>query len=119
VTKSARSSFPDLQHHRTGTLSAVEVPATVYEAMIRHSLSAAPLEACGLVAAGPDGRAVMTYCLANLDVSPVSYTLDPSEHIRALHHAEKRSNPSGCTSLSDWRISGGRRCAVSGSWTVW
>jgi len=30
----------------------------------------------------------MAYCLTNLDASPVSYTLDPSEHIRALHHAE-------------------------------
>ena len=67
----------------------MEVSETVYEAMIRHSLSAAPLEACGLVAAGSEERAVMAYCLTNLDASPVSYTLDPSEHIRALHHAER------------------------------
>ena len=90
MTTSARSSSPDIQRHRTGTLSAVEVPATVYEAMIRHSESAAPSEACGLVAAGPDGRATMAYCLTNTDASPVAYTLDPSEHIRALHHAESK-----------------------------
>ena len=88
MTRSARSSSPDRQRQWPGTLSAVEVPATVYEAMIRHARSNAPIEACGLVAVGPDGRATLAYCMTNLDASPVAYTLDPSEHIEALHHAE-------------------------------
>jgi len=58
--------------------------------MIEHALGAAPEEACGLLAAGPDGRVTTAYCIANLDASPVSYTLDPAGHIRALHHAESR-----------------------------
>jgi len=41
-----------------------------------------------LLAATPGGRATMAYCLTNLDASPVSYTLDPTGHIKALHHAE-------------------------------
>ncbi len=68
----------------------MEIPATVYQEMIRHARAAAPVEACGLLAAGPDGRATLAYCLANLEASPVSYTVDPAEHIRALHHAESR-----------------------------
>ncbi|MBU1865057.1 MAG: M67 family metallopeptidase [Actinobacteria bacterium] len=66
----------------------MEVPAAVYEEMIRHARSAVPAEACGLLAAGPDGKATRAYCLTNLDASPVAYTVDPSEHIGALHDAE-------------------------------
>ncbi len=68
----------------------MEIPARIYEEMIEHARSASPEEACGLLAAGPDGRATMAYCIANLDASPVSYTLDPAGHIRALHHAESK-----------------------------
>lgn len=68
----------------------MEIPAPIYEEMIEHARSAAPEEACGLLAAGADGRAAVAYCIANLDASPVSYTLDPAGHIRALHHAESK-----------------------------
>lgn len=71
-----------------GTVSAVEIPAPIYRSMVEHCVAAAPLEACGLLAADSQGRAVRAYCLTNTDASPVSYTLDPSEHIRALHDAE-------------------------------
>jgi len=90
VTTSARSSFPDRHRYRPGTLAAVRVPASVYETMIRHAESAAPEEACGLVAADSDGQATLAYCLTNQDASPLSYTLDPAEHIKALHDAESR-----------------------------
>ena len=33
----------------------MEIPAAVYETMLRHTRASAPLEACGLLAAGPDG----------------------------------------------------------------
>jgi proteasome lid subunit RPN8/RPN11 len=56
--------------------------------MIEHCVAAAPLEACGLLAADAQGLAARAYCLSNTDASPVSYTLDPSEHIAALHDAE-------------------------------
>ena len=55
-----------------------------------HALWCAPEEACGLLAADASGRVRMAYCLTNLDASPVSYTLDPAEHVGALRHAERR-----------------------------
>ncbi|MCJ7726226.1 MAG: M67 family metallopeptidase [Acidimicrobiia bacterium] len=66
------------------------MPLPVYEAIVEHSRSALPDEACGLIATGPDGRATMAYCLTNIDASPVAYTLDPADHIRTLHDAERR-----------------------------
>ena len=83
--------------------------------MIEHARTTAPEEACGLLAAGPDGRAVTAYCIANLDASPGSYTLDPAGHIRALHHAESRgwhlaavfhSHPAGIAVLSAADVAG-------------
>jgi proteasome lid subunit RPN8/RPN11 len=68
----------------------VEIPPPVLEEMIRHARAAVPDEACGLLAAGRDGRVTKAYCTANLDASPAAYTVDPSEHIRALHDAESR-----------------------------
>ena len=58
--------------------------------MLRHTRASAPLEACGLLAAGPDGVVTAAYCVTNLDASPASYTLDPTEHVRALYDAESR-----------------------------
>lgn len=88
MTRSARSSSPDRQRRRAGTLSPVKILTQVYEDMVGHCRSAVPEEACGLLAADSGGRAVRAYRLTNLDASPVSYTLDPSEHIKALHDAE-------------------------------
>jgi proteasome lid subunit RPN8/RPN11 len=68
----------------------VEIPASVLDEMIRHARAALPDEACGLLAADRDGRVARAYCTANLDASPTAYTVDPSEHIRALHDAESR-----------------------------
>ena len=68
----------------------MEIPAPVYETMLRHTRAAAPLEGCGLLAAGGDGVVTAAYCLTNTDASPSSYTLDPSEHVRALYDAERR-----------------------------
>lgn len=69
-------------------MAAVKIPADVHEEMIRHLRSAAPNEGCGLLAAGPDGVVTRVYCLTNIDASPVAYTLDPTEHVRALYDAE-------------------------------
>jgi proteasome lid subunit RPN8/RPN11 len=56
--------------------------------MIAHARFADPEEACGLLAADAGGRLRMAYCLTNLDASPTAYTIDPSEHIKALYHAD-------------------------------
>lgn len=31
----------------------------------------------------------MVYCLSNIERSPVAYTLDPTEHMKAWRHAER------------------------------
>ena len=66
----------------------MEVPAEIRRAMVAHALFCYPEEACGLLAADEEGRLRMAYCLGNADASPVTYTLDPQEHFRALRHAE-------------------------------
>ena len=68
----------------------VDVPAQIYEAMLMHSRFVYPQEACGLLAADQDGRLRMAYCLTNAERSESSYTIDPTEHFRALQHAESQ-----------------------------
>jgi proteasome lid subunit RPN8/RPN11 len=68
----------------------IEVPAQIYEAMVMHSLFVYPEEACGLLASDHEGRLRMAYCLTNAERSESSYTIDPTEHFRALQHAESQ-----------------------------
>ena len=68
----------------------VDVPAQIHEAMLMHSRFVYPQEACGLLAADQDGRLRMAYCLTNSEHSESSYTIDPTEHFRALQHAESQ-----------------------------
>lgn len=68
----------------------LEVPAQIFEGMVGHSRFSYPEEACGLLAADDSGRLRMVYCLTNAEHSESSYTVDPTEHFRALQHAESR-----------------------------
>ncbi len=68
----------------------MELPAQIREAMIAHGRFAYPAEACGLLAADAGGRLRMAFCLTNVDASPTRYTLDPTEHFRALRFAERQ-----------------------------
>jgi proteasome lid subunit RPN8/RPN11 len=68
----------------------IDVPEQIYEAMLMHSQFVYPEEACGLLAADQDGHLRMAYCLTNAEHSESSYTIDPTEHFRALQHAESR-----------------------------
>ena len=67
----------------------MRVPTLIYDAMIAHARFEFPNEACGLLAADDTGALRMCYCLTNADRSPVTYTLDPTEHFRSLQHAER------------------------------
>jgi proteasome lid subunit RPN8/RPN11 len=69
---------------------AVLIPAPMREAMIRHADWCFPEEACGLLAGIPGGPIHMVYPLTNAQRSPVAYTIDPTEHFRALQHAERQ-----------------------------
>lgn len=71
-------------------MNTVRMPAAAREAMVAHARFAYPEEACGLVA-GPDPADVrMVFCLTNRDHSPYRFTVDPTEHFRAMQHAERR-----------------------------
>ena len=62
-----------------------------YVAIVAHARKGLPNEVCGLVAGTLDGDEVeLVYPCRNADESPVVYTLDPLDHLRADRDAEKR-----------------------------
>ena len=67
----------------------MDMPEQVRDAMIAHARFCYPEEACGLLACDPDGRVRMVYALTNAEHSPVAYTVDPAEHLKAMRHAER------------------------------
>lgn len=60
----------------------LQLSRTIYEMMIAHCRREAPKEACGLLA-GSGGAATAIYPMTNADNSPISYTMDPLEQLRA------------------------------------
>ena len=57
--------------------------------MVAHARFCYPEEACGLIAFDSRGEMRMFYPLTNSEHSPVAYTVEPREHIKALRHAER------------------------------
>ena len=72
------------------------IPGQIREALLAHAFACHPEESCGLLASDPSGRLRMAYPLTNALHSPTNYTIEPTEHFRALKHAER----------SGWEISG-------------
>lgn len=68
----------------------MEIPHQIHEAMVAHARFCYPEEACGLLAAEERGELRMVYCLTNAEHSPTTYTVDPTEHFKALRHAERQ-----------------------------
>lgn len=64
------------------------LPDQIRWAILAHAENCAPNECCGLVAVDDLGRLRFAYPLSNADPSPISYTIDPDEHFRAMRHAE-------------------------------
>lgn len=61
------------------------------DAIVAHALGGVPNEVCGLVAGEPDDDLVqVVYPCHNAEESPVVYTLDPLDHLRADRDAERR-----------------------------
>jgi proteasome lid subunit RPN8/RPN11 len=62
-----------------------------WNAIVAHALAGLPLEACGLVAAGPGTTGVARwYPCRNDAASAKVYTLNPLDHLRADRDAEDR-----------------------------
>lgn len=58
------------------------------ESITAHARDVYPHEACGLMA-GRDGAVLRLYRMKNLDASPVSYRLDPSEQLSVMREMER------------------------------
>lgn len=71
------------------TRPAVRLPDELLGRIIEHCRSEAPNEGCGLLAMDGD-EVVEVYATANLEGSPVSYTIPPEEHFAALTDAESK-----------------------------
>lgn len=69
---------------------AIPIPRQAWHAMEAHAVGCLPEEACGLLAFDTAGRLRMVYPTTNADRSSISYTVEPSEHVGALRHAEGR-----------------------------
>lgn len=60
----------------------LQLSRTIYEMMVAHCRRESPKEACGLLA-GSGGAVTKIYPMTNADNSPISYTMDPLEQLRA------------------------------------
>ena len=67
----------------------VTVRAGHFDAFVAHARFCAPEEACGLLAFNTHGDLCFVYCLTNIDRSRHRFTVDPTEHFRAIEHAER------------------------------
>ena len=70
------------------SVAAVRVATPIAEAMRAHARYSYPIEACGLVAFDISGTPRFVYPCTNLAGSAVRYLVDPTEHFRAIQHAE-------------------------------
>ncbi len=63
----------------------------VYKQMVGHCYDGLPNEACGLLAGDPPtAKATVCYPTANVDASAKTYTVDPTDMLRADRDAESR-----------------------------
>jgi len=74
----------------------LRLPEQIRLAIEAHASNCAPDECCGLLASDAEGRLRFAYPLTNVEASPISFTIDPDEHLHALLHAEAQG----------WEISG-------------
>jgi proteasome lid subunit RPN8/RPN11 len=66
----------------------VELDTLFAKEIVEHGLRELPNEACGLIA-GTDGSAVKVFTMHNMDESPMSYRLDPTEQLRVTKEIEE------------------------------
>ncbi len=66
------------------------IPSAIFESMVAHCVQAQPNEACGMLA-GTDARVVEIFKMTNIDESPVSYMMDPTEQFEMLRDLRSRS----------------------------
>ncbi|HLS89566.1 MAG TPA: M67 family metallopeptidase [Sphingobacteriaceae bacterium] len=72
-------------------MTPLEIPRSIYDAMLAHGRLWAPLEACGIVA-GQGDRAVRFYPTENAEKSPTRYSIPPEDILRILREIEREGN---------------------------
>ncbi len=65
------------------------LPSLIFEEMISHCRDGYPNEACGILA-GNNGIVSEIYRMKNIENSPVSYMLEPSEQFRVMKEIRSR-----------------------------
>jgi len=73
----------------------LRLPRKLYDEVIAHCQQEYPKEACGILA-GRDGTVEQVFAMTNVDNSPISYALDPVEHLRV----EKQIRQAGLQALA-------------------
>lgn len=65
------------------------IPRDLFDEVLEHCSSVFPHEACGILA-GIEGRVARVYPVKNIDSSPVSYFMDPSEQLHIQKQMRER-----------------------------
>jgi proteasome lid subunit RPN8/RPN11 len=65
------------------SIAPLAIPESIITEMVAHCRDQAPQEACGILA-GIGSEVSRLYLMDNLDHSPVSYAMDPSEQFRVM-----------------------------------
>lgn len=60
----------------------LKLPAALRDQIIAHCHRQYPKEACGLLAGAP-GIVAEAYAMTNMEDSPIGYSMDPAEQLRA------------------------------------
>ena len=68
----------------------MKIQSHILKAFIRHAKTAAPLEACALLA-GHNDEIDTIYLMTNVDASPVHYSLDAKEQFFVVKHVRKQN----------------------------
>jgi len=67
----------------------IKIPKNIYEAIVKHVKSKAPIEACGYLA-GIDGEVKAFYEMTNVDNSEEHFSFDPKEQFEVFKEASKQ-----------------------------
>lgn len=67
----------------------IRLPNDLVDQVVAHARAEYPNEACGLIAS-QDGEAVHVFTMTNADASPVTYRLDPKEHLRVFDELDEK-----------------------------
>lgn len=69
-------------------IGPVRLPRQILDAIVAHARFCHPYEACGLFATDGNGTIRFVYACTNRARSRTRFVVDPTEHFRAIQHAE-------------------------------